>query len=506
MLYGPAAITQPQFSSLSSIHRNSESISSVLMASPLCSILQDRAIEALKELRFHIFYGNDGGLMTCGVPLIYRTRHDIAMYFMIINQADARTTNFCSSVLASPTGTSPRGIQDFNKMISSNQQHRKSKSTPVSLISQSNYDLIPTVFVCVGITGAAYIHASNPWLFSLPDRLHESTKVLTRLGKSLQQNSQEGKKWVRALLASLISDEDDLRTNVDVIHDSLSNIMSAANETRMISEKDQILSIFETNMVPVSDFIISLPSSEVRNKSGRSSRKSSQLSHPDIDLQLGFDPPPDDMIDDDYSSSVSPQAKQSNSNTVDLPSSFKTPRVTRWREQASKVRRGRVLPKCLSLDSMTTPDQETVSSSSTPISQKRQESTRHPPSPNHISVSNASSDTSPNTSNKIKGFSSEMFHASPTSPTVTITKEIDNISVKVKNIEVNDFDLFTSSNNLPSSSPARSSKQIVNIGLNEDLKCSYKASKLSSMSIEGIIQVRVSYLYFLSFFFKYHLF
>jgi hypothetical protein len=183
--------------------------------------------------------------------------------------------------------------------------------------------------------------------------------------------------------------------------------------------------------------------------------------------------------------------KEQNRIEIVLPSPFKTPRIARWRENISKDRRRQVphLSNGLSSASIATPDRDMGSYSLTQMKSNQYEPS-HQSSPNVSSISHASSDTSLNTPFNSKG--SFSVRADDPSPTKPIQTDIDNISSKVNQMMIDPIAL-KSSNELAHSSPPRPSKQIINVGLNEDLKCSYKASKLSSISVEGIIQVSLFY-------------
>ena len=330
IFHGPGSIAQPQFSSLSSIFEGTDSISSVLIASPLCTILQHRALDALEELKEHIIKGVPSGL-----PLIYRTSYEgLVLYYMVMDKTHEQTTKFCASVLASPTEVIQKRVKEI-KHVADNKLN-------------DNDQVKPLIFLCVGVTGAAYIHASNPWLFALPDRLHESTRMLNHWSKAVQRNKQEGKKWVRALLASLIADEEDVKTNDEFYTE---HTLSAADEARIMSEKDQILTLFDENMVPVDDFVISLPSLDSPRYS---SRKSHQNPESEIDLQYGFDAPDFDNL------GSSPKNGHNVLKSATIPTPFKTPHITRWRDtESSHVPQQ---PKRLFLDSLHA-NQTTTSSS-----------------------------------------------------------------------------------------------------------------------------------------------
>uniref|UniRef100_A0A7S2L704 MHD domain-containing protein n=1 Tax=Leptocylindrus danicus TaxID=163516 RepID=A0A7S2L704_9STRA len=157
------------------------------------------------------------------------------------------------------------------------------------------------------------------------------------------------------------------------------------------------------------------------------------------------------------------------------------------------------------------PDNSSSSSPSSPVrilaSLRRNNQLRLPPSPSASSISHASSGTLRSKEESLSANGSAALSDSANA-NASLSKQIELVSAKVQSTYIQSSgpkqsssvvsDIHSSSstsnradgNAIPTSIPPRP-KQVVNIGLNEDLSCSYRASKLSSMAIEGIVQIQV---------------
>lgn len=452
MLHGPASIPVLQFAAIASTYKKSDSNSCILVASPLCTILQHKALDGLEELRTELLGSSKPPSYTTN---LHRTKDDLTLYYMLMDSKDEKTNQFCATVLASPSSASPHKFDASRKSSPS-----KSRASRVHGGHELRGDEIPVVYLCVGITGCPYIYASDPLIFELSDRLFDSTKLLQRLGKSLQKNTQEGKKWVRALLASLICDESELKTNEEVTMNLSLFTPAASDEARRINERDQVLmNLSEKMMTPKEEYDLSIrPSAKLRGNHKRSSLNASAVNS---NLQYGFDyvPPLQTISSPNKNSSNHLSEKQTEYDS--LPTPFKTPKKTTWRKNVM------MRTKLFSIEN--SEDKTLKESGSSKVT---------PASPQHSSANSfASSEVSKSTA------------------TVTKDDDLDEVSSKVSDeLDENQEHHKSAGPMRPPSSPSRQrlwTRQTVNVGLCEDLKCTYKGSKLASISIEGVIQVSI---------------
>ena len=176
-------------------------VSPILLSAPLASISQSQALEALKELHFHL-----NSTIKAATEVSADPSDQIAMTFFKEDARQMEDVQLFSPLSSAGIGLYYRLVRTDNKAVVNKLANMilmatKSNSEASTLNSLEG---IWGFLLCVGITGLPLVTMPSDLFYHLSERVNDCKEILTRRG-DLDGNS------VKTLLATLLLYEDDAR-------------------------------------------------------------------------------------------------------------------------------------------------------------------------------------------------------------------------------------------------------------------------------------------------------
>ena len=309
-------VPKAQFASLSLLMRHSAKSrefdkprgETILVASPI-SITTNAVCQASLD-RLHDKLANDTSVGTLSPVSEFKGVGNIALYYTVVR--DTRTIRLFTTCMFNLDDPSSSTYSAFVKGKQQPIQHQTKDGLGIE-------KHVAGVVLCVGMSGSVSASsATSTLVHELPNRISESVPYLASLiqasmdkaaatafaslqafGKqkkskskrnlqeqrsnpSLGSNDAEGKKWIKFVLSSLITDDDDDESDdesdVEITVGPISNVsMSAALEQSTASlcvqesEMNQVLALYEPDMVLSHPSTVNVVTSKPTRRKPRSS-------------------------------------------------------------------------------------------------------------------------------------------------------------------------------------------------------------------------------------------
>ena len=214
LLLNSSTTAHPQFVSFSIVlnvdnehdERSVQMVSPILLSAPIACISQAQALEALQELHFHL-----NSTIKAATEVSADASDQIAMSFLKEDARQMEDVQLFSPLATGGIGLYYRLVRTDNKSVVSKLANTilvattTSETSSSTALSGSSLDGIWGFLLCVGMTGLPLVTMPSDLFYHLSERVNDCKEILTRKGGELDGNT------VKTLLSTLLLYENDAR-------------------------------------------------------------------------------------------------------------------------------------------------------------------------------------------------------------------------------------------------------------------------------------------------------